>query len=210
MLGALEHHYGPLRSTAVVPNGRRATSFRPARKEPIVLAAGRLWDEGKNMAAVDEIAGLVPWPVVLAGDVRPPSGAPSHVTNAMAIGRLSTAELSAWMGRAALFVLPARYEPFGLGPLEAALAGCALILGDIPSLRETWERCALFVPPDDVGGLAAAVNALIADETRRRSLAAAARARALELTPERMAAGYMRVYRDSLASRSLGRSEARP
>ncbi len=33
--------------------------------------------------------------------------------------------------------LPARYEPFGLSVLEAALSGCALVLGDIPSLRES-------------------------------------------------------------------------
>ena len=36
--------------------------------------------------------------------------------------------------------LPARYEPFGLSILEAALSGCALVLGDLPSLRELWDR----------------------------------------------------------------------
>ena len=44
---------------------------------------------------------------------------------------------------AAIFARPARYEPFGLAILEAAQAGCALVLGDIPSLRELWADAAL-------------------------------------------------------------------
>ena len=54
-----------------------------------------------------------------------------------------------WMARAAIYALPARYEPFGLTALEAGLSGCALVLGDIPSLREVWGETACFVPPDD-------------------------------------------------------------
>ena len=42
------------------------------------------------------------------------------------------------MARASIYALPARYEPFGLSILEAALSGAALVLGDIPSLREVW------------------------------------------------------------------------
>ena len=37
------------------------------------------------------------------------------------------------MSRAAIFFSPALYEPFGLGVLEAAARGCALVLADIPS-----------------------------------------------------------------------------
>jgi glycogen(starch) synthase len=45
--------------------------------------------------------------------------------------------------------LPARYEPFGLSVLEAALSGCALVLGDIASLREVWGGAACYVRPGD-------------------------------------------------------------
>jgi glycogen synthase len=54
-----------------------------------------------------------------------------------------------WYARASIYALPARYEPFGLSALEAALSGCALILGDIPSLREVWLEAAPYVSPDD-------------------------------------------------------------
>jgi glycosyltransferase involved in cell wall biosynthesis len=96
--------------------------------------------------------------------------------------------------RAAVYALPARYEPFGQSVLEAALAGCALVLGDIPSLRELWEGVALFVPPDDPGALRAALESLIRDPSLRARLATDARRRALACSPDRMARGYLRVY----------------
>ena len=48
--------------------------------------------------------------------------------------------------RCPIFVSAARYEPFGLAVLEAAQAGCALVLSDIPTFRELWDGAALFVP----------------------------------------------------------------
>jgi glycosyltransferase involved in cell wall biosynthesis len=71
------------------------------------------------------------------------------------------------MERAAIYVLPARYEPFGLSALEAALSGCALVLGDLPSLREIWGETAVFIPPDDSEALHSAVSALIGSPERR-------------------------------------------
>jgi hypothetical protein len=48
MLAALAAHYGPLRRGEVIANGRDAGAYPLARKEPLVLGAGRVWDEGKN------------------------------------------------------------------------------------------------------------------------------------------------------------------
>jgi glycosyltransferase involved in cell wall biosynthesis len=111
------------------------------------------------------------------------------------LGRLSREELARWLSRASIFVHPARYEPFGLAVLEAALSGCALVLGDLGSLRENWDGAATFVPPWDEEALAAAIAQLVADERGRRALAARARSRALALTPARMAASYLECYR---------------
>ena len=101
-----------------------------------------------------------------------------------------------------IFALPARYEPFGLSVLEAALSGCALALGDIPSLREIWGGAALFVSPDNSDGLARALNQLIADEKLLHDLSKRARQRGLELSLERMAVGYRAIY-DECASSNL-------
>jgi glycosyltransferase involved in cell wall biosynthesis len=98
------------------------------------------------------------------------------------------------MGRAAIYALPARYEPFGLSVLEAALAGCVLVLGDIPSLREVWGDAAVFVPPDDVDALVNALELMCREPGRRARFAACARVRALDYLPARMAARYLSAY----------------
>jgi len=102
------------------------------------------------------------------------------------------------MARASLYVMPARYEPFGLSILEAGLSACALVLGDIPSLREHWDGAALFVPPDDRESLRHAVQRLIDSPGRRAELGARARARGREFTVDRMVDGYSRLYDELL------------
>ena len=124
------------------------------------------------------------------------------------LGRLSQRALAAWLGRAAIYCLPARYEPFGLSVLEAALSGCTLVLGDIPSLREIWRHRAVFVPPDDPEALEEALSRLIADPDRRASLAAGSRARALQLTSERMVEAYLAAYGEVLAAHGAVMEEA--
>jgi glycosyltransferase involved in cell wall biosynthesis len=78
--------------------------------------------------------------------------------------------------------------------LEAALSGCALVLGDLASLRETWGAAALYVPPDDHEALRATLQHLIAQPTERERLAQAALARARHFTPARMADSYLSAY----------------
>jgi len=201
MLAALESHYGPLPASRVVPNGREPHLFAPAAKEPFILAAGRLWDEAKNVAALDAAAARLPWPVYVAGDTRHPAGGCLQPRNLACLGALAPAEVARWMGRASIYALPARYEPFGLSALEAALAGCALVLGDIPSLREVWGDAALFVPPGDSDALSAALAALIHAPERRAELALRAGGRAREYSVRRMVTGYLDAYDTLLSSR---------
>lgn len=195
MLAALQRHYGPLPRPAAVYNGRAAEGFAPAEKEDLVLAAGRLWDEAKNLAALAAVAPRLPWPVCVAGEAQHPDGGAAEVGGARPLGRLTPGDLRRWMARAAIYALPARYEPFGLSALEAGLSGCALVLGDIESLREVWGDAAIFVPPDDHGALEAALRGLMRQPAARAALGEKARARALTYTVERMAEGTMAVYR---------------
>jgi glycosyltransferase involved in cell wall biosynthesis len=102
--------------------------------------------------------------------------------------------MARWMARASIFASPARYEPFGLAVLEAALSGCALVLGDIPSLREVWGRAAVYAPCDDPDALARAIQRLIDQDTARARLAFAAHARARSLSASVMASRYAAIY----------------
>ncbi|MCU1455492.1 MAG: glycosyl transferase family 1 [Acidimicrobiales bacterium] len=197
-LADLSRYYGIDWGT-VVPNGRRADWVRSGPKEPLVLTAGRLWDEAKNVAAADRVAARLPWPVLVVGSTVHPSGSRVTPRYAVPLGHLPQEELAHWLRRAAIFVLPARYEPFGLGPIEAGLSRCALVLGDLPSLREVWDEAAIYVDPTDDDDLAAACRELIDDPNRCRELGERARERALTFTPERMAAGHLALYRRLLA-----------
>jgi glycogen synthase len=195
MLEALVRHYGQPRSAGVIFNARRPEDFLPGPvREPFILAAGRLWDEAKNVESLEAVAPRLDWPVLVAGDSQHPSGGEVRSRYVRTLGRLSPRELSGYMGRASIYALPARYEPFGLSALEAALAGCALVLGDIPSLREVWEDAAVFVPPDDTDMLARALRRLVTEPVLCSRMSTLARTRALGFSPERMADAYLAAY----------------
>jgi glycosyltransferase involved in cell wall biosynthesis len=191
MLQSLAANYGCERRGLVLPNGRSAALFTPSAKQDLVFAAGRFWDAAKNLAALEQVAPLLPWPVQVAGSTLHPDGGAVAPHGVESLGLLSASELARRLGTASIYALPARYEPFGLSVLEAALSGCALVLGDIPSLRETWGAAALYVPPDDTPALQAALQRLIGDRHERQALADAARGRALQFSPARMAEAWL-------------------
>ena len=189
MLGALRRHYGPLRAARVIANGRTDAS-PPAQKGRFIFSAGRAEDDAKNVRALRAIAARLPWPICIAGGER------VHVAlgNVRDLGYIGSTHVRRWLARAPIFALPARYEPFGLSVLEAAFAGCALVLGDIDSLRENWDGAALFVAPDDPDALAAALQRLIGDDALRARLAELARRRAKRFSPAAMADAYACAY----------------
>jgi glycosyltransferase involved in cell wall biosynthesis len=180
VLDDLARHYRFRGERFVVPNGLRCR-VPLAQKERFVAATGRFWDEAKNMRALEEARTASPWPIVAVGE-------------GTALGRVPPAEVAALLARASVYASPALYEPFGLGILEAAHAGCALVLGDVASLREVWGDAALFVPPREPDAIAAALRLVARDAELREELAVRAARRASRYTPERMADGYRRVY----------------
>jgi len=187
-------HGTPTRSR-VIHNGRDPRHYRSGAKHMLVLAAGRLWDEAKNIGLLCKAASQTNIRVAVAGDTARPEGDRMSMDHVAVLGRLAPEELAQWMAKAAIFVAPARYEPFGLTILEAALSSCALVLGDIPSLRELWDGAAEFVDPDDAAALAAGLRSLTADAARTAELGRRARARAEIYSTERMAAAYDEAYR---------------
>jgi glycosyltransferase involved in cell wall biosynthesis len=208
MLETVRGHYGAAARGHIIPNGVDLERFSIGTKEPFVLCAGRLWDEAKNLGVLASIAGRAPWPIYMAGGLRSRDGEERRRGCLRELGLLAQAELHRWMSRAAIYALPARYEPFGLTVLEAALSGCALILGDIPSLRETWRGAAIFVRPEDGAGLLTNLERLAGDERLRARMGSLAWLRARRFTADRMARRYLHLYA-TLAARRNG-SGVRP
>ncbi|HEX3952823.1 MAG TPA: glycosyltransferase family 4 protein [Stellaceae bacterium] len=203
VLDDLQRHYDlPLSRAEVISNGINLGQFESSVKRPVVLASGRVWDEAKNLALLDAVAPQLPWSVEIAGEAAHPESGTARLRYAQALGMLAPPEMRRRLEQAAIFAAPACYEPFGLGILEAAAAGCTLVLGDIPSLRESWYGAAVFVPPHNVASWRATLARLIADRDEREELASAARRRARDFTAERTAAAYRALYQDLLARRA--------
>jgi glycosyltransferase involved in cell wall biosynthesis len=199
-LADLAAAWGQLPGPRVIRNGLDLDA-PPTAKQPIILASGRLWDEAKNVAALATVAPDLPWPVRLAGDMPPHDAETWQVEWT---GQLQREKLLQAMSEAAIYTAPARYEPFGLAILEAAAAGCALVLGNLPSLVELWGDAARFVPPGDMPALRRTLLDLIDDPEALARLQAAAGHRARDFSRGRMVEAYLGLYGQLMARASKG------
>jgi glycosyltransferase involved in cell wall biosynthesis len=192
MLAELERDHDLGATSATVLHHGTATPPRPGlpAKDELVLGCGRFRDPAKNLPALDAAAERLPWPVAIVGE--PGAGvAPKH---AEATGVLGQAQLAAVRRSTSIYAAPALHEPFGLGVLEAAQDGCALVLGDIPSLRELWDGAAVFVDPRDEQALRWALEGLIEDGARLEELSIRAHRRAATYSIGRAARRYLGLY----------------
>ena len=203
----LKRSYGDVAKLQVVYNGSRLASVDMDKAE-MVFAAGRWWDDGKNGTVLDAAAPDIAWPVVMAGADRGPAAQRLVINNADFRGELPHSQIMALMRRAGIAVSPSLYEPFGLAPLEAAAAGAALVLSDIPTYRELWAGAALFADPHDPKAFAMAVNVLVADPGQRAALAQRARDRASRFSLSAQATAMQAVYRRLLPQPSWSEGRA--
>jgi glycosyltransferase involved in cell wall biosynthesis len=200
MLADLTHAYGTSQATRqVIANGITSSPSAGAHgKQPFALAAGRLWDVAKNLKTLTAAAERLPEATItVAGDPGD-----MDTGRCRSLGVLGTEALADQRRRAAVFAAPARYEPFGLAILEAARDHCALVLGDIPSLRELWDGAAVFVDPGDSGSLTVAIEELLASPAQAQRFGELAHRRSLRFGAGPMAGAYHALY-DSLAGKAL-------
>jgi len=87
------------------------------------------------------------------------------------------------------------YEPFGLAVLEAADAGCPLVLSDIPTFRELWGGVAAFVDPMNADAFAETISLVVSDDFARAEMGRRAQKRARRFTVETMAGKMAAIYR---------------
>jgi glycogen(starch) synthase len=186
-----------------VHNGRAAPPVCAGPRRRAVLAAGRLWDEGKNLAALDDAAARLDAPVYAAGPLTGPHGTAIGFAHLHALGTLDGARLAEQFSSLAVFAAPARYEPFGLAVLEAAQAGMALVLSDIPTFRELWDGAACFVDPGDPDQLSDTLRGVLDDAPACARLGADARRRAGNYRAEPMVEATLAVHRTVLAAPAL-------
>jgi glycogen(starch) synthase len=199
MLDELQRIYGPLGECEVIPNGIGPIAKNEVAKKPFIFSAGRLWDEAKNVCLLAQISGQLNWPVYVAGKCEKENGSVAPTGTLKCLGEISRSDVSIWQQTASIYAAPAKYEPFGLAILEAAAAGCALVLGDIPSLRENWTGAAEFADPRNPRAWIETLNRLAQNETRRSELAQLARERAAQFTIDRTVESYLAAYQQLIS-----------
>lgn len=200
MMAALGRHFG-IPAGRVIRDGRDPARFTPVPKEPVILSAGAQREDPGQRSTLEVAAPRLPWPVVVAGEQMDADGHAARLEGVTALGRVHPAQLVPWLNRAAIYVALTAEGP-GTWAMEAALASCALVLGDTAALREMWSGAALFVPPGDADAVAAGLRTLLADRRLREAMGLAARRRALRHPARAMGEAYLAAYRDLVAARA--------
>lgn len=186
--------YGLAALPAVVHNGRRSTATVGKSLAGHAFTAGRLWDSVKGTALLDRVAGQVGVPIRAAGPLVAPQGDVLTIRHLQHLGTLGEAGIATELACRPVYVSPATFEPFGLAVLEAAQAGCPLLLSDIPTFRELWDGVAVFVDPHDEMGFAGELSRLIDQPALADQLGRAASMRARQYVPERTAAAMAGIH----------------
>jgi len=153
----------------VVPSGVEIPAA-PGEPEdpPHVLFVGRLSPEKGILEFLAATDGM---PRVVVGD------GPLRDRVPEAVGFLPRAELERAYQRAAIVVCPSRREGYGVVAREAMAFGRPVVATAVGGLRDAIDDgvTGRLVAPGDQGALRAAIEDLLADETLRRRLGAAAR-----------------------------------
>jgi glycosyltransferase involved in cell wall biosynthesis len=181
--------------SVVLPgNDRAGIANRAAGDVVNLLAVGSIVPrKGYDVliAALGQIAEL-PWRLMIAADpARSPQTARSLQEQMVILGLADRVELAGVVtderlaslyAEADLFVLPSRYEGYGMAFTEAVSHGVPVIGTTAGAIPEAVPPGAgVLVAPDDVAGLASVLRRLIEHPAERARLAAGARAAAASL-----------------------------
>jgi glycosyltransferase involved in cell wall biosynthesis len=102
---------------------------------------------------------------------------------------------------ASMLVLPSLHEGFGLPALEAMTIGVPVIAARRGALPEVVGDAGILVDPLDEGGLANAIECVLADPNRRRAMAEAGVRRSRQFSWAISAERLLEAYRSTLVRR---------
>jgi glycosyltransferase involved in cell wall biosynthesis len=195
---ALAADYGvPAERITVAPPGTdRAPAMRLNTTSTLValLAVGAIVPRKGYDVLIEALAGLLdlPWRLTIVGDCSRDPACAKRLRAAIEHHRLSprveiedavsNERLAELYAVSELFVLPSRYEGFGMAYAEAIAHGLPVIGTTAGAIPDTVPpQAGVLVPPDDVPALAAALRRLIENADERAQFAVGARAAAAHL-----------------------------
>ncbi len=203
--GQIAEHRLTKRTVTVVPNaadGPPVAAAAPAPRERLLVYMGAFIGY-KNVAVLARAAAMLPGyelhllsPVRDAERVALRTAAPA--ADLVFHDGVTDAEYTDLLDRATALLSASKDEGFGIPVVEAMTRGLPVVLSDIPIFREVAGDAALYAPPDDPSGFAAAVRALEdPGEWSARSAAGLARVGAIswDASAERLLPVLERVSR---------------
>jgi len=192
---ALADYGVPAERITVAPPGTDRATIVPRHHEgPLaLLTVGSLVPRKGYDVLIEALASLtdLPWHLTIVGEARDPATADQVRVlieqyklepRTSLLGAVSPSRLAELYASSGLFVLPSRYEGFGMAYAEAIAHGLPVIGTTAGAIPETVpETAGVLVPPDDASALAAALRRLIENPSERGGLAEGARMAARHL-----------------------------
>jgi glycosyltransferase involved in cell wall biosynthesis len=121
------------------------------------------------------------------------------------LGSIEVQKLVALYSAAEALVFPTLYEGFGLPALEAMACGTPVVASSRGAIPEVVGDAGILVNPDDHGGFADAVAALVSDAERGMALRTRGFERAAQFTWQATAKRTLEVYRAAVERHPEGR-----
>jgi glycosyltransferase involved in cell wall biosynthesis len=186
----------PADRITVAPPGTDRPPLAPRRGAAAVdlLAVGALVPRKGYDLLIEALAGLIdlPWRLTIVGDCgRDPATAArlrADIERHRLAPRVAIEDsvpgqrLAELYASSDLFVLPSRYEGFGMAYAEAIAYGLPVIGTTAGAIPDTVPaQAGILIPPDDASALAATLRYLMENSSAREKLAAGARAAAADL-----------------------------
>ena len=176
----------------VISNGIDLEKFKASdrlEKEPVtILSVGRLVKKKNFDTAIKAIKALgsisVRYIIIGEGEEREILG---HKEN-----------VSEYLSDADIFLLPSRWEGFGLSLVEAMATGLPSIVSDVPGISEVLGEdgvCGFKIPPEDEGEMAMQLKALIENPALREKMGADAVLRSKAFCIRKTAKAYCELYK---------------
>ena len=193
--------------TNVIENGTDlifdAMPQRTASDGRVVLSAGRLSEPKNYENALEAIALLkdLRFEYRIAGvgpleqDLKQQASELGISDKVRFLGFVS--DLKKLYLEADLFLIPSRWEGFGLSAVEAMNSGLPVIASDVEGLNDVVDTtCGLLVDPNDPQSIADAIRQLVEDAETGKSLGKKGYDRSFQFSGEHMARRYADVYQN--------------
>jgi glycosyltransferase involved in cell wall biosynthesis len=202
------------RLTVVKPGTDRAATHesRPSDGPLMLLTVGAIVPRKGYDVLVEALARLKDhlWRLVIVGDnTRNPETVARLDEDIVRyglsdrieiVGPVPEEDLAELYAEADLFVLPSRFEGYGMAYTEAVAHGVPVVGTNAGAIPDTVPPGAgILIPPDDVDALANTLRQLIDDAPERERLAAGARAAAASFPTWRESAALFASVLDGLA-----------